>query len=436
MQKLRLFGMNGVFALMLAFTAGMARGQQRGYLILVDAENQQPFTARIGETLMQSSSHGHLLIPQLQDSSYQLIIRFPRKNIPEQVFPVIIHKKDQGFQLKGADSSWILYNWQSRETIHSVKEQDSSRLLDQGVKREDGFSRLMAAVVNDSSVMYNTYAGYGFSKDSLTGKAGLRDSTAQLTKKRKNPVVKLSDGSVTVKNERKPEADTSKAENPVLRVGTPKIEIRKLREVSLKISRKLVFLDVSTGGERDTIALFVYFEKPEAGAKKQLHEDPMVTARRLLRDDTAGIKPVLRNKIKNEPPGNELVKSSEKEKDTVKGADKILKADTARVSQKPVILCAQIANDTDVEALRSAILTRNSEQDKISVASGAFAMKCFSVIQIRQLAGLFVLDRAKYKFLDAAHLHVSDPDHFHELADMLLDKTYLKKFRTLMQKRG
>ncbi len=209
MQKLRLFGMNGFFALMLALTAGVVHGQHTGYLILVDAENKQPFTATIGETLMQSSTHGHLLIPQLQDSIYHLIIRFPRKSIPEQVFAVRIHKKDQGFQLEGADNSWILYNWQSRETIRPLKDLDSSRLLELGVRREDGFARLMAAVVDDSTVMYDTYRGLGFAKDSLSGKGTGPDSSALQARTRPIQGKGNPDSSATAKIQRKPAKDSA-----------------------------------------------------------------------------------------------------------------------------------------------------------------------------------------------------------------------------------
>ena len=433
MQKLRLFGMNGVFALMLACTAGIAHGQQAGYLILVDAENKQPFIARIGETLMQSSSHGHLLIPQLQDSSYRVIIRFPRKSIPEQVFPINTRKKDQGFLLQGADSSWVLYNWQSKETIYPLKELDSSRFLDQGVKREDGFSRLMASVVNDSSVMYNTYGGGGLSKDTLAGRVVLRDSASVVTTGKKKPGKALPDNAGTAKKGRNPEADMLKIKIPVVKVKTAKPDIKKLREVTLKISRKIIFLDVSPEGERDTVTLFLYFEQPEAGVKKHPREDPMVTARRLLRNDTASGKPAGQGKGKQVSAGKELVKSPAK--DTVLIKDKIALG-AGKVSPVSVNTCVQEATEPDVEALRSAILIRNSEQEKISVASGAFAMKCFSVSQVRLLADLFVYDRAKYRFLNAAHKHVSDPDHFHELADMLVDKAYLKKFMELVEKRG
>jgi hypothetical protein len=126
---------------------------------LIDAENKQSFTIRVGDQFYTSSSHGHVVLSHLKDSNYRLGLRFPKMNMTELVFPVTVRQKDLGFQLKGSESSWVLYNWQTKETIKQVYERDSSRILEQGIKRDDGFSRLMAAVVNDTSVMYNTYAG-------------------------------------------------------------------------------------------------------------------------------------------------------------------------------------------------------------------------------------------------------------------------------------
>ncbi len=71
----------------------------------------------------------------------------------EQVFPVTVHQKDLGFQLKGNDSpTGYFITGKPKKPSGRLKEKDSSRILDQGVKRDDGFSRLMAAVVNDTSV--------------------------------------------------------------------------------------------------------------------------------------------------------------------------------------------------------------------------------------------------------------------------------------------
>ena len=53
-----------------------------------------------------------------------------------------------------------------KKSFARLYEKDSSRMLEQGIKRDDGFSRLMAAVVNDTSVMYNIYAGKGVNYDS------------------------------------------------------------------------------------------------------------------------------------------------------------------------------------------------------------------------------------------------------------------------------
>src|SRR5450755_200217 len=139
MQKPGLFGMNGFMVFLLTSLSVAARAQQPGYLILLEAENKQAFTVRLGDQFYASSGHGHLVLSHLQDSIYRLNISFPKKNIQELVFPVAVHQKDQGLQLKGYDSVWVLYNWQTKETIHPVIEKDSSRILDQGVKREDGF---------------------------------------------------------------------------------------------------------------------------------------------------------------------------------------------------------------------------------------------------------------------------------------------------------
>src|SRR5664279_5786694 len=173
MQKPGFFGMNGFLLFLLTCCCFALQAQQGGSLILIDAENKLPFTVRIGDQLFASSGHGHLVIARLKDSSYKLGFRFPKKAIAEQVFPVVVKQKDLGFQLQGNDSAWVLYNWQSKITIRPVKDRDSSRILEMGIKREDGFSKLMAAVVDDTAVRYNTYTGNWFtSSDTTVVKAG------------------------------------------------------------------------------------------------------------------------------------------------------------------------------------------------------------------------------------------------------------------------
>jgi hypothetical protein len=419
MQKRGLIGMNGFMVFLLTCFSVVAHAQQPGYLILIDAENKQAYTMRIGDQLYTSSGHGHLVLFHLKDSSYRLNLSFPKKNLAEQVFPVVVHQKDLGFQLKGADSSWVLYNWQTKETIRPVIERDSSRILDQGIKREDGFSRLMAAVVNDSSVMYNTYTGNGFNQDSSTektvkmtppagyvtvisekktGKYSLvaerktdasKDSLLLVAKQNNSlkdsllaakKATPINDNLLATKKTTPVKDSLVKGKHAQLVAGlTP--GVKKLREVSLKISRKMVYLDIGRDGHADTVTLFVFFENPDT----------------------------LPGKLGNEP----------------------------LALKKPAIpSCTQLATEEDVQSLRSAILKANTDLEKISVASGAFALKCFSVSQIRFLAALFVSDKSRYRLMDIAHLHIADHDHFHELVDMLTDKNFQRKFLVLAEKRS
>ena len=46
MQKPGLFGMNGFMVFLLTCLSFAAQAQQQGYLILMDAENKQPFVVR------------------------------------------------------------------------------------------------------------------------------------------------------------------------------------------------------------------------------------------------------------------------------------------------------------------------------------------------------------------------------------------------------
>ncbi|HTB25603.1 MAG TPA: DUF4476 domain-containing protein [Puia sp.] len=433
MHKPGLFGMNGFMVFLLSFFTVASRAQQPGFLILIETENKQAFTARLGDEIYASSAQGHLVLSQLKDSSYRIGIRFPKNNLAEQVFPVVIHKKDLGFQLKGADSTWVLYNWQTRETIRPVLEFDSSRILNIGIKREDGFSKLMAAVVDDSIVMYNSYAGNGFKQDStITRNPGKTVDSTQLTVNRKQaingqqpatnnqppttkiptpiPPKEIPPPTISVQNNEPSTVNSQQStanRQPSSVIGHPSSitpSIKKLREVSLKISRKIVYQDIGKDGQIDTITLFVYFETNDSLAKKPALGPAVASVKQVKSSDsTAGNKVQLKNKTAGKP-GEQA--------------------------------CSQMATEEDVAFLRDAILKANILNDKIAIASEAFGMKCFTVSQVRLLAALFVSDKDKYRLMDAAHQHISDRDHFRELVDMLTDKNFQRKFLVMADKRS
>ena len=530
--------MNGFMFLLLTCITVSARAQQPGNLILLESENKKAFTVRMGDNFFASSGQGHLVLSRLKDSIYRLGIR-SNNNMAEKVFPVTVRHKDQGFQLKGNEADWVLYNWQTRETIQPLKEKDSSRILNQGVKRENGFSILMAAVVNDTSVLYNTYTG-SFEMDSskaqslkpkaeskpgsdslslsrvapptangkpptstgqpppvvpsttnqqpstanrqpptavvvaetgaidkkarkdslqaakktqdslsLLAKNAKKDSLAAVKKTRdslqtamklarKDSVLALkkSRDSLAIAQKQAPrdtalvKTNPPAAAIPVTAGNTPssvnghpstsasqpptangqrpavkKANIKKLREITLKVSRKLVFLDLGADGVTDTITLFVYFETPDLA-------------------------------IKNPPPAGTATATKKSSKSD---STDILNQAAARdklAQRASAAGCGQLATDADMLFLRSAVLRANTEQAKISLAGSAFGQKCFAVDQVRVLAGLIVSDKGRYQIMEAARLHIADPEHFHELANMYTDKNFKRKFLAMAAKRS
>ena len=208
----------------------------------------------------------------------------------------------------------------------------------------------MAAVVDDSTVMYNTYTGSGFNRDTSNAKnLGKAVDSGRLaanppsgTKAGGEQGVQKQAALAAVVSDKKPGADSSIASNnkpPTANRRPPTIKsgIKKLREVSLKISRKIVYQDIGKDGLADTITLFVFFETTPDSLTKKAPATAVALTKPAKAVDTS-------NQGKAQSHNKPAAKSGE-------------------------TTCTQIATDDDVAFLRSAILKANSEHEKIGVAS-------------------------------------------------------------------
>lgn len=451
------------FASILFFFTYKSYSQQQGYLILIDAENGRPFHARIGDKVFSSSDAGHLIIPNLKDSTYILSIGFPGNQYPEQRFAVRTDKKDQGFQLRNRQEEWVLYNWQTSESQKPLKNDGTGIFVAKGVKKDDSFSRLMAAVVNDTAVLYNTYIEERPADDTLKtvsraaenvnrpdtvrneqeARTAMEiDSAIAAAEKSGKTNVRMTRSSGKTDTVAKTDtlqataiaakADTPQAVAPDAagqkavknKIPSARPTIRKLSERPLKFSLKLVYLDGSRSGPVDTIAIYVPYDKPvspdSAKEKTQIKESEKLPAQQALPavDSTKG-------------------KTGDKQKQTSKRAAPADSAKAAKLAAGkkkkniPVSDCKNLATDYDLALLRVDILTANSIDDKIKAAGAAFKTKCFSISQIKTLGELFASDESRYKFYNAAYPYISDRDNFSQLLSQLSDKKYIKRFREI-----
>jgi len=131
----------------------------QNYFVFIGTENHQPFYVRVDSEFHSSSPEGHLILSQLKDSTYTIAVGFPGRSLPEQHYAFNIRGKDQAFELRPQDPNGLrLYDLQNNEWLSPQGGSVAGDPLSAGSKKDDAFSRMMAGVVHDTAVLYNTYA--------------------------------------------------------------------------------------------------------------------------------------------------------------------------------------------------------------------------------------------------------------------------------------
>jgi hypothetical protein len=129
---------------------------QQSLFVYLQSENGQPFYVQMDNKVYSSSAIGHLILSDLPDKTCNFEIGFPQKAIQPQRFSIPLGNKDHGYQLVNKGSgNWALRDLQTDETINPLKDAGASLLYGER-KNDDAFATLMAAVVNDSAVLYTS----------------------------------------------------------------------------------------------------------------------------------------------------------------------------------------------------------------------------------------------------------------------------------------
>ncbi|HVW58979.1 MAG TPA: DUF4476 domain-containing protein [Puia sp.] len=143
---------------------------QESFFVLIQADNSQPFYVKMDDKSLSSTAKGRLILSQMKSGSQTITIGFPKQLFPEQQYTFNIDQ-DLEFQLKDlGERGWGLFNPQTQE-LKTADKASSTSVRSEGIKKDDAFSRLMAGVVGDTAVMYNTYAMEEALKDSPVAKS-------------------------------------------------------------------------------------------------------------------------------------------------------------------------------------------------------------------------------------------------------------------------
>jgi Domain of unknown function (DUF4476) len=358
---------------------------QQDCLILIDADNEKPFYARVDDKIFSSSPVGHLSIPHLKDSTYIIAIGFSGNAYPEYRFAVLVTKKEQGFQLRNSgEKGWALYNWQTMELKTALPADTGNNpfALQRGIKKDDPFSRLMANVVNDSLVMYNTYIEEKIIPDSTQKIPEPKPVLMQVLQPPvNNPAVDAGTVAAPIIPAAKPAQKTKKGK------ADDRAPIVKLKESRTKTAVHLVYLDRTNAERTDTIRMIIPFE---------------AEALPLPKTDSSTATETLK------PVGTQAGSSVKK---------------TASI-----LPCKNTASDYDIDAVRVSILTENTLDAKIEAARKFFKLKCVAVSQVKALSELFLYDKNRLELFQAAYPSVTDKDNFPQLGGLIKDPIYQKQF--------
>ena len=476
---------------------------QKVYFITIDADNNQPYSVVVATRNYSSSSRGHLIIPNLIDSTYYLTVNFPGNIFPEHVFEIKIQNKDNGYQLKKTgEKSWGLFNWQSLELIKPEMKgtKPGSNEIVAAAISKDAFARMMAAIVNDSAVLFTSIAKPAIVKRDVENKP----DKSMIANNEKRPgivEVKKEDSAVvsldkaekieqdTVKNlvTTKPIADTSTgksekylnkelARSPVgvlkdkkddslvssvantnfndsTKINTIQLPpfsekksipanleepkksfITSLGERWTKESRELIFTDSLDGSLSDTIRVIIEIELPPSYQKETKDSNTVMAGKLKNINDSL--------KFQSIPPGTTV---TERKQDSVLAVSTVTKIRDTTVAKKEALTspekkiqlinsdCRNFASDIDVDKLRVKMLSESNLDERIVLAKKVFRAKCFTTKQVKALTELFVNDKTRYGFFDAAYPFVSDAENFKGLVELLTDEYYINRFKVMVR---
>jgi hypothetical protein len=445
------------FGLVILFflLAGECRAQN--YFVLIDAGNRQPFYVRLDSQFYSSSAEGHIILSRLKDSLYDITIGFPGQTAPEQHYEFGISGKDQAFEIRDHDGyAPGLFDLQTNEWMKThAKGSGTDEFRSTGIKKDDAFSRMMAGVVHDTAVLYNTYATEQMLSDSpalakkpTPSSAVFAPSTALDTKivrhdtaaavativgSKVSPDTSVAFNPPPAPITHPPVADTTmllyrpvagtdahKAAPVIDSAGRaplfrPVAHVTKLSERRSPHSVRLVYADQSQGQKADTIVIIIPVDTVRAALTRS-HGPNGNSDSPTLSQNTI-FRPLA-------PAGNPPADNARpaKQADT---QGRLTKA-AAYVNSD----CHHFADDLDVDKLRAKMLEGPKDEDRIAVARKAFKVKCFYTRHIRALSEIFTTDAARYLFFEAAWPFAAD-EHFHELSNLLADPVYSGKFRAL-----
>jgi hypothetical protein len=416
---------------------------QKVYFIYLQTDNQQPFYARMGEKIYNSSPSGYLILSSLRDSTYSINIGIQGSQSPDQPYSITVNRKDQGFLVKNfADRGWGLFNLSTMTTIMPVLNPVNAVQTVKTEKREDNaFTNLLAKAADDSTIK---------EKPIIEKPAEKKVDAVEVNNEKKDEPKNEIKENIPAKQEelKKEVVQEEKKEEPkvdsvaiqkqieedrrLAQLKADSIVAAKNKEAELLKLEELRKQD-SIDKEKNQIVTEVEYKKSTVKLKSESSTTAVIglVFVEMQSDNIADkIRILIPPDIKKTTPLE--TKQEEKKFLDITSSDSAKKDDT-KVTVIKSNNCKAFANDDDFFKLRKKMVGESNDNDMLLEASKAFKTKCYSTIQIKNISTIFLTDEFKYKFFDAAYQYVSDTENFASLQSELKDEYYINRFKAMLR---
>jgi hypothetical protein len=147
------------FAFLISLVMCQVLGQGN-YYIYIQSADHKPFYVRSGSKIFYSSGNGYLVMENLANASYDLMIGFPDTPSSEWQFSCSVNDDDAAFILKNDNGKKVELSGLKNESKQSGKkielkpEKAKTVAIKQatGIVSDDPFSSMLAEVVNDPTI--------------------------------------------------------------------------------------------------------------------------------------------------------------------------------------------------------------------------------------------------------------------------------------------
>lgn len=426
----------------LLFSSSILKAQ-KVYFIYLQTDNQQPFYARLGEKIYNSTPSGYLILSNLRDSNYSVNIGIQESQTRDQAYAITVNRKDQGFLIKDfGEKGWGLFNLNTMAIIMPATNSIGAVQTVKTEKREDNaFTNLLAKVADDSTIKEKPIIEKPVEKKT--------DATILATDKKeepKNETKEIIPSKEEIKKEitiidkkEEPKVDTSahteqiKENRNTAERKADSISAAKATEAELSKQENLRRQDSLEKLGMETIANTVEYKKSIVRLKSES-------------STTAGIGLVFVDMLSDNivdtvriliPADNKIITSPESNQEEKKFLDIPSVDSVQKVVAKPLVTksnnCKTVATENDFFKLRKRMVGERNDDNMIGEAKKIFKMKCFSTVQIRHLSTLFLTDEFKYKFFDAASQYISDSENFPTLQAELKNEHFINRFKAMLR---